>query len=61
MPVHLGEASGRACVVKSLDDCSQIRDGDILVTNSIDIGWSAYFPLLQGIVVEMGGIISHGK
>nr|XP_018902061.1 PREDICTED: uncharacterized protein LOC109033754 [Bemisia tabaci] len=60
MPVHLGEASGRACVVKSLDDCSQIRDGDILVTNSIDIGWSAYFPLLQGIVVEMGGIISHG-
>lgn len=35
--------------------------GDILVTYSTDIGWSPYFPLLSGIVTELGGLISHGS
>eukprot|EP00094_Tigriopus_californicus_P011985 TCALIF_11579-PA protein Name:"Similar to pps Putative phosphoenolpyruvate synthase (Bacillus subtilis (strain 168))" AED:0.06 eAED:0.06 QI:16/0.95/0.88/1/0.54/0.68/25/119/1347 len=34
--------------------------GDILVTVSTDIGWSPYFPLLGGVVTELGGLISHG-
>ena len=33
---------------------------DILITTSTDIGWSPYFPLLKGVVTELGGIISHG-
>ncbi|EEC18249.1 conserved hypothetical protein, partial [Ixodes scapularis] len=33
---------------------------DILITNATDIGWSPYFPLLAGIVTEIGGLLSHG-
>ncbi|CAG2106037.1 unnamed protein product, partial [Medioppia subpectinata] len=36
------------------------RPGDILITYSTDIGWSPYFPLLSGIITEIGGTISHG-
>ena len=34
--------------------------GDVLITISTDIGWSPYFPLLGGVVTELGGLISHG-
>ena len=34
--------------------------GEILITISTDIGWSPYFPLLGGVVTELGGLISHG-
>lgn len=39
----------------------KIRAGDILVTHSTDIGWSPYFPVLGGVVTELGGLISHGR
>ena len=34
--------------------------GDVLITISTDIGWSPYFPLLGGVVTELGGLILHG-
>ncbi|KPJ09368.1 putative phosphoenolpyruvate synthase [Papilio machaon] len=55
-----GEVVGRACVVKDLSEISELQSGDILITHSTDIGWSPYFPLLSGIVTELGGLISHG-
>ncbi|XP_013149612.1 PREDICTED: uncharacterized protein LOC106111948 [Papilio polytes] len=55
-----GEVVGRACVVKDLSEISELKSGDILITHSTDIGWSPYFPLLSGIVTELGGLISHG-
>ena len=30
------------------------------MTQSTDIGWSPYFPVLAGVVTELGGLISHG-
>ena len=27
----------------------------------VDIGWSPYFPLLSGLITELGGLMSHGK
>ncbi|KAK7790438.1 hypothetical protein R5R35_009486 [Gryllus longicercus] len=59
-PVWAGTVMGRACVVHHLGEISQLRKGDILVTRSTDIGWSPYFPLLGGVVTELGGLISHG-
>ncbi|XP_037797094.1 LOW QUALITY PROTEIN: uncharacterized protein LOC119592339 [Penaeus monodon] len=35
-------------------------NGDILVTRSTDVGWTPYFPLLSGVVTEIGGLVSHG-
>ncbi|RVE54465.1 hypothetical protein evm_000950 [Chilo suppressalis] len=55
-----GEAIARACVVKDLSEIDQLQQGDILITYATDIGWSPYFPLLSGIVTELGGLISHG-
>ncbi|CAH0724658.1 unnamed protein product, partial [Brenthis ino] len=55
-----GEVIARVCVVKDLSEIDQLQQGDVLVTHSTDIGWSPYFPLLAGIVTELGGLISHG-
>ena len=41
-------------------EAKRIQAGDILVTSATDIGWSPYFPLLGGVVTELGGLISHG-
>jgi len=51
---------GRACVITDLSEAKNIQPGDILITHCTDIGWSPYFPLLAGIVTELGGLISHG-
>jgi pyruvate,water dikinase len=59
--VCAGVVLGRACVVSELSQTSEIIQGDILITHSTDIGWSPYFPLLAGIVTELGGLISHGN
>lgn len=60
-PVYPGNVLGRAVVITDLKDIDQIQKGDILITHSTDVGWSPCFPLLGGIVTELGGLISHGK
>lgn len=35
--------------------------GDVLVVMCTDVGWSPYFPLIAGLVTEIGGLLSHGK
>ena len=60
MPVSRGKANGRACVIKSLQDAGQIMEGDVLICRYTDVGWSPYFPLISGLVTEMGGLLSHG-
>ncbi len=37
-----------------------LQVGDILVVNYTDVGWSPYFPMLSGLVTEIGGLLSHG-
>ncbi|XP_023310944.1 uncharacterized protein LOC111691808 [Anoplophora glabripennis] len=55
-----GTVKARACVIRSIKEIDQLQAGDILITVSTDIGWSPYFPILSGIVTELGGLISHG-
>ena len=59
-PVCRGRYQGIARNVTKLADAKCIQQGDILITISTDIGWSPYFPLLGGVVTELGGLISHG-
>lgn len=59
-PVCGGKITGRACVVRTFAEVSKIRAGDILITYGTDIAWSPYFPILSGVVTELGGLISHG-
>jgi pyruvate,water dikinase len=51
---------GRARVVRSLKEIGRIQEGDILVTNSTDPGWTPVFMVLRGIVLETGGLVAHG-
>uniref|UniRef100_T1J0M5 PEP-utilising enzyme mobile domain-containing protein n=1 Tax=Strigamia maritima TaxID=126957 RepID=T1J0M5_STRMM len=59
-PVCNGTVKGIARVVLNLEETKNIQPNDILITHCTDIGWSPFFPLLSGIVTEIGGIISHG-
>lgn len=59
-PVTVGDIKARICVAESIEEAANIEHGDILITYSTDIGWSPYFPLISGIVTEIGGTISHG-
>lgn len=60
MPVCHGVVTGVCRVVKNLQEADAIQAGDILIVLYTDVGWSPYFPLLSGLVTEIGGLVSHG-
>ncbi|XP_077993168.1 rifampicin phosphotransferase-like [Glandiceps talaboti] len=60
MPVCHGVAKGVARVITNLDDAKNIQSGDILIVCYTDVGWTPYFPLIAGLVTELGGLLSHG-
>ncbi|GIX97214.1 putative phosphoenolpyruvate synthase, partial [Caerostris darwini] len=60
IPVSQGSVIGNVRVALDLEEASLLQPGEILVTYSTDIGWSPYFPILGGVVTELGGLISHG-
>ena len=55
-----GVIKAPVCVALNLEQAKEMKPGDILITRCTDIGWSPYFPLLAGVVTELGGLISHG-
>lgn len=55
-----GTITGTARVVPSLDLIGKLEKGDILVCNSTDPGWASAFGLIGGLVLETGGMLSHG-
>jgi len=61
MPVGPGRVEGRAVVLESPHQLEQVRPGDILVTPTLDPSWIPLFTLAAGLVVEMGGTLSHGS
>ena len=55
-----GRARGTARVVTSLQEALALPAGSILVTRATDPGWTPVFPVLAGLVLEIGGTLSHG-
>jgi pyruvate,water dikinase len=58
-PCSSGRAIAPARRVSDLGRAQVLEDGDILVTNFTDPGWTHLFPRLAGVVTETGGILSH--
>lgn len=58
-PVSAGIIEGRARVVLTLEDAA-MEKGDILVTVFTDPSWTPLFPLVSGLVTEVGGLMTHG-
>jgi pyruvate,water dikinase len=55
-----GTTSARAAVLTDVTQSHLLRRGDVLVTRQTDPGWGAVFPLISGLVMERGGMLSHG-
>jgi phosphohistidine swiveling domain-containing protein len=57
--VSAGVAEGRARVVLRPQD-AELQDGDILVAAFTDPAWTPLFSAVRGIVLEVGGLMTHG-
>lgn len=56
-----GQVKARARVILNPRDAStQLQPGDILVTRATDPGWTPIFSIIGGLVLEVGGQLSHG-
>ena len=60
VPASPGRASGRARLVLRPEEAIRLQRGDVLVTRATDPGWTPVFPLVSGLVLEVGGQLSHG-
>lgn len=56
----IGKVTGTARVVKELSQIGRVNKGEILIVHATDPGWTPVFMLITGIVLETGGLISHG-
>ena len=55
-----GAVTAPAAVLAGVDEAHRLRSGDILVTRQTDPGWAPVFGLISGLVIERGGMLSHG-
>ncbi|MBM4002561.1 MAG: hypothetical protein FJ295_04625 [Planctomycetes bacterium] len=55
-----GRVSGRASILTDVTQCEKLCEGDVLVTRQTDPGWAPVFFLIKGLVMERGGMLSHG-
>lgn len=59
--VAAGVARGPARVVRSLASAERVLPGEVLVAPVTDPGWTPLFIPAAAIVVDMGGMLSHGS
>ena len=55
-----GRAVGRAVVLQDASEAGRLGAQDILITRQTDPGWASVFFLIKGLVIERGGMLSHG-
>ena len=55
-----GIVIGRVIKIKKFGDLHKIKEGDILLCSQIRPSWSYIFPILKGVIIENGSLLSHG-
>lgn len=60
IPASSGTIEGRARVVLRIEDAT-LEEGDILVTTFTDPSWTPVFVSINGLVTEVGGMMTHGS
>ncbi|SCL20070.1 phosphoenolpyruvate synthase [Micromonospora pallida] len=55
-----GTVTGTARIIGDLRNIGRVNRGEILVCNSTDPGWTPVFGLISGLILEAGGMLSHG-
>jgi pyruvate,water dikinase len=61
LAVSPGVVTGRARVLLTVDVAEHVRPGEILVAPYSDPGWTPYFLPAAGVVMDLGGQLSHGS
>lgn len=61
LAVSSGIITGNARVILKADTDEQVLPGEILVAPFTDPGWTPYFVPASAIVMDMGGMLSHGS
>ena len=61
LPVSPGIVAGSARVILRSDTTEQVRPGEVLVAPFTDPGWTPYFLQAAAIVMDRGGLLSHGS
>ncbi len=61
LAVSPGLVKGPARVILRTDNDTRVRSGEILVAPFTDPGWTPYFTPAKAIVMDMGGMLSHGS
>jgi rifampicin phosphotransferase len=59
LPVSSGTIEGRARVILDMAE-ADLEPGDILVTAYTDPSWTPLFVAINGLVTEVGGLMTHG-
>ena len=59
LPVSAGTIEGRARVILDMAD-ADLEAGDVLVTAYTDPSWTPLFVAIDGLVTEVGGLMTHG-
>jgi len=55
-----GQVTAPAAILRDISECRKLNEGDVLVTRQTDPGWGPVFFLIKGLVMERGGMLSHG-
>jgi len=58
--VSAGTVTGRARVITQPNDGQHVEPGEILVAPVTNPAWTPYFLPAAGVVMDMGGVLSHG-
>ena len=58
-PASRGTVTGRARVIRHLDESDRLEPGDILVCVTTAPPWTALFAIAAAVVTDTGGVMSH--
>jgi pyruvate,water dikinase len=58
--VSPGNFQGIVKVIEKIESTSSIKPNTVLVTRSIDPGQTQVFTHASGLILEVGGVLSHG-
>jgi phosphohistidine swiveling domain-containing protein len=61
VPVSRGLVEGEVVVIDDPGDFARMKRGAILVTRATDPSWTPLFTLASGVIVEVGGVLSHAS
>lgn len=61
LAISPGIAEGRVVVLERPEEVTEIEPGSILVAPIAGAAWAPFYSGAEGLIVEMGGVLSHGS